>query len=674
MDGDCRFFEIDAWERRVRRHVGRVWDLETYLRKVEDGDTDARIEEFAEASGADPSALAVTPIGELTGDDHRHSEILIEQATEAWRRDREWLPDACPHDPVDGTDRCPFHLAPSEYDSEGITASMVTDRLHEALDAEDEQEKCFVGARFLSLDLSDTRVETTDNEPLDFRLMTVRDGVNCTNASFEPSVMMEGAIFAVDAVTIETSTGSTSNRYISLDAEIDFGSANFEDTADFKHALFDAPTSFNGADCDDLAMFNYATFTSDLELWATFRRKVDFSKADIQGVAQIRSTFDHAAIFNYTEFGDDVVLWNSTFAHKAEFLAAKVRGDFDCKHARFKSSARFIETVFEAGVTFEGSAFTDQAHFRRVKCPGSVIHLDEVTVNAGRIELGPEPVHFDLRKATLGSVTVSTSPGADLAADPLAYLNISQTVFEGFDFASHARSFKPDWRVDDLADSWPKDRFDPPDSRLERYERLEDTYLRAKSGAITSGHNKAASEFFVHEMIYRRKQHGVLARRRLRQILVEEPSSLPTYLLAPVLAVGRTLRAGLDRIDPRSGRSHRERAATPAWLAGYRWFSNGSLSLVAGYGERPKRPLVLSAVIVTVFAVFYWLAGTPPTSDGPLGTGYLLLSIQSFITFILGSSPVRSAFLPQLLSSVEGFAGAFLTAVFVFTLTRSIHR
>lgn len=270
-------------------------------------------------------------------------------------------------------------------------------------------------------------------------------------------------------------------------------------------------------------------------------------------------------------------------------------------------------------------------------------------------------------------MSVDVAPDADLPADPFAYLNVAGTDFEGFDFAAHAASFKPDWRVDDLADSWPEVVLDHQD-RLERYERLEDTYLRAKSGATESGHNKAASEFFVHEMRYRRKQHGALTYRRLRRIFVDDPSSLPMSLLAPVLAVGRTVRSGLQWLDPRSTRDHRERAGTPAWLAGYRWFSNGALGLAAGYGERPKRPLVLSAVVIAVFAVLYWLVGAPPTSDGPFGTGYLLLSTQSFITFILGSSPVKSDFLPQLLSSVEGFAGAFFTAVFVFTLTRSIHR
>lgn len=175
-------------------------------------------------------------------------------------------------------------------------------------------------------------------------------------------------------------------------------------------------------------------------------------------------------------------------------------------------------------------------------------------------------------------------------------------------------------------------------------------------------------------MTYRRKQHATLAQRRFRSVLIENPSTPTEYVTVPVQAIGRMVGDWLRRSDYRSRHTHRERTATPAWQAGYRWFSNGALGLVAGYGERPKRPLILSVVTIVIFAVLYWLAGSPPTSEGPLGTGYLLLSAQSFITFILASSPVTSDFVPQLLSSIEGFAGAFFTAVFVFTLTRSIHR
>ena len=674
--GDCMFFRSDAWDRRIRGHVGRVWDLETYLRKIEHSDIDAQIERIATAVGADAADLAVKPIGEFSHTGDIGPDISLKKAAEVWRASRDWLPESCPHDPVAGADQCPFHLSPETYETVEMNDETVTKKLQFALDPEhnDGAKKCFIGARLQSLDLADLRVETTDNEPLDFRLATVREGIDCTNAHFEPPVTMEGALLATELSKGEDTTGSASNRYISLAADIEFKGAVFDDTADFKHCLFDASTSFNGAECDDVAMFNNSCFNAGLELWATFKHKVDFSKAEITGPAQLRSNFDHAAIFNYTIFSDDVILWNSSFEHKAEFLAATVKGVFECEHAQFKGTTRFVETTFEKGANFKGSVFADQIRFRRIICSGEVISLNEAHLEAGRIELGADPVHYDLREATLGRVSIDSEPDADLPTDPLAHLAISRTNFEGFDFSNHARSFKPDWRVDDLASTWPVEALDQPSDTLDRYERLEDTYLRAKSGATESGYNKAASEFFVHEMVYRRKQHAVQASRRLRKILIENPSSMLGYAFGPMFAVGRALRDGLARLNPRYSRGYRERSITPVWQAVYRWISNGALGLVTGYGERPKRPIALSLATIVVFAVLYWLAGSLPTSDAPFGMGYLLLSMQSFITFILGPSPAQSDFLPQMLSAIEGFAGAFLTAVFVFTLTRSIHR
>lgn len=54
--------------------------------------------------------------------------------------------------------------------------------------------------------------------------------------------------------------------------------------------------------------------------------------------------------------------------------------------------------------------------------------------------------------------------------------------------------------------------------------------------------------------------------------------------------------------------------------------------------------------------------------------GYLVLSLQSFVTLVLGGAEDVGGPWIRLLARVEGFVGAFLIALFVFTLTRSIHR
>jgi hypothetical protein len=79
--------------------------------------------------------------------------------------------------------------------------------------------------------------------------------------------------------------------------------------------------------------------------------------------------------------------------------------------------------------------------------------------------------------------------------------------------------------------------------------------------------------------------------------------------------------------------------------------------------------------VVGVFAGAY-AGGLAPTNNTTAFGEYLLFSFQSFITFIVGPPPIPStdSFALRVGSAFEGFLGAFFIALFVFTLTRSIHR
>jgi hypothetical protein len=60
----------------------------------------------------------------------------------------------------------------------------------------------------------------------------------------------------------------------------------------------------------------------------------------------------------------------------------------------------------------------------------------------------------------------------------------------------------------------------------------------------------------------------------------------------------------------------------------------------------------------------------------PYGTtvGYLILSLEPFITPVLGGTARIDEPRIRLLAEIEGFLRAFFIVLFVFTLTRSIHR
>jgi len=107
MGGGCTFFESETWDERLETYVGRVWDLETTLRKVGDGDPQHQIEEIATMLDADPASIAVTSIGDvLAMDEAAALDVSLSGATTVWRDNQPWLPQECPHESIgDGSMR-----------------------------------------------------------------------------------------------------------------------------------------------------------------------------------------------------------------------------------------------------------------------------------------------------------------------------------------------------------------------------------------------------------------------------------------------------------------------------------------------------------------------------------------------------------------------------------------
>jgi uncharacterized protein YjbI with pentapeptide repeats len=157
-------------------------------------------------------------------------------------------------------------------------------------------------------------------------------------------------------------------------------------------------------------------------------------------------------------------------------------------------------------------------------------------------------------------------------------------------------------------------------------ETVEATYLKAKNGASLIKDNTMSSHFFQIEMRYRRKKH-----------------------IENLTEAGTTRTAGKQLI---------------------RTVSNGTIGYIAGYGERPRNVFVTSLLTIGLFSALYRVV-SPEYGDTLLD--YLLLSTGSFVTLITGNPSPESTGL-AILTQFEGFAGAFLIALFVFTLTRSVHR
>lgn len=633
MAEKCRYFQSAAWEERLTQFILHAWDVETFLRKAKNRDSsEAALEEISsEQEEVDTNTLAQMPIGDALEQLTDQVNITPAEVHDTWLdHNQDRIPESCPHEiHASGERFCLFHSDPAsaanQYSSEDVS-----DLVAETICKKGADNKCFVGARFKRLDLANKTLSAADNHTIDFRYTTILEEASFTETVFDQDVKFKGATFRTDSRDDVSNTNDYDAHYVDFKGDFDFMRAEFQSEADFKFCTFEGDLRFNSTKFAEAAMFNYATFGGRSDFMAaTFGGKADFSKAQFHDVAYLNGTYNTAGIFNYTVFEDDVVLYRTTFDGKAEFFATVFGGDFDATYAVFNGTARFKESSFYGTTSFENGTFADELQLRRVTSQ-LLINFRHTTIDSGSILLPEERFGaiYDFSHATLGRVTFDAP--AEIADKLFEYLVINQTRFVEFNFNEHQEFLKPSWKLHTTVGEDAMSPLEKANLELDDLNTLEATYNRAKIGAKEVGHNKAASEFFFREMSARRKQYYVR--------FWETPGFKNKFVL-----IGR-------------------------------WISNATIFVHSGYGERPSYAILSSFVWISLFAVFYWLLPSDPPTSGVYGTENLLFSIQSFVTLILGTVPEDTSALLQLVSATEGFVGASLIALLVFTLTRSIHR
>lgn len=310
-------------------------------------------------------------------------------------------------------------------------------------------------------------------------------------------------------------------------------------------------------------------------------------------------------------------------------------------------TVQFVSTTFEEGAEFVGADGT-RAIFDGVRLddtddtldlsegafdllrvrPSSDLacRLQDATVSEGRLDQPEDAVAcYDLTDATLGDV--------DLDCEPATFdrYRFYRTRFDGFPFASYREVLR--------ANHWRLHEYVGTPAVADSIEGLEHTYLEGKQGATGTGDSETASMFFVRELRYRRRRYAAHAR-----------------------AAEHSLPHCVD--------------------AALRWATNGFLDLIAGYGERPQRTLALALAVIVSSALAYpaadgLVAGEEVVrygTHGPLTVlDGLYFSVVTFATLGLGDVHPAGD-IGRFIAASEGLAGAFLTAVFVFSLGRRVTR
>jgi uncharacterized protein YjbI with pentapeptide repeats len=421
---------------------------------------------------------------------------------------------------------------------------------------------------------------------------------------------------------------STDNHLINLRHAVFEGETMWED------AIVRQPLRLDGATFHERANFNMATFESEFycskatfhgRAWfngTTFSQGGWFYKADFGpndfSFARFGATADfHEATFGHTNFHEAVFEGRAEF-NKATFDFALFPG------VRFEDLTYFDKTTLPDRANFRHASFKDIVSFEEVALSESTCYVElfDADVTEGRLHQPAEgTILYDLEDATVGDVVLDDGSSG---AVPFAQYRFVNTTFEGFDFGRYRDSLNATaWRLHEF-ESVPRFEEDGGPSPGE----LENTYLKAKNGANAIGDTTAAAGFFRWEMLYRRKQY----------------------------------RPQIRGSEGLLGR----------FTAAFRWTGNVLLDLTSGYGERPSRTVVASLGIILAFSGVFSLVRSAQAYDHPLGS--LILSLESFVGVILGGAePIANPWV-RLLASIEGFMGAFFIALFVFTLTRSIHR
>ncbi|WP_435195821.1 potassium channel family protein [Natronomonas sp. EA1] len=378
----------------------------------------------------------------------------------------------------------------------------------------------------------------------------------------------------------------------------------------------------DGADIEELRLPN-----------ASVREPVSLTGARIDRVSAPEATFERSVTldgatlgagpheFTDATFQGKLLLTGCQVAGPVTFEGAAFGRKVDCTDARFEAGLDLegchLPSLRVSGATVEGGlqlldAELDRLEVRNLSPDGCLVDCTRATVRSGTLaQPATGATAFDLRRATVGDVAFAF-------ADPAAFdhYGILRTEFEGFPFADYRETLRAfGWRLHGFTAR----------ERESSTADLELTYLKAKNGATAVGDNDDASQFFVREMRYRR--------RRYRDRLAD--ASLP-----------------LDR----------------RFDSGGRWLTNRLLGLLAGYGERPSRVLGLALAVLTFFTAAYAAFGvTAGLSES------IYFSIVTFTTLGYGDI-VPPTDVTRLLAATEAICGAFLTALFVFTLGRRVTR
>jgi len=519
-----------------------------------------------------------------------------------------------------------------------------------------------------------------------------------------------------------------------FNGKVSFNRIQFR-SATFSDASFNESVSFSHADFDEIANFtpNEKTRLSEAEFRGVdFEDGVIFHSVDFDHSTDFRDAeFGGSAIFNNSTFDGEVDFSQTQFHDQVEMANVTFLGEFNCISADVEQTGIFEQSIFYYRASFESSNF-DTLYFDSTKFHvgpkfdrsdiGTIRFQlepvdDKILISMVHTEMETGEIHhpeehyalFDLTRATLGNLELYEDFDGNIF-DPFQF---NETTFDGFDFNRYRRELEDlDWSLDSAVVDEEKleDRVQSTEELLEETgksasigefsmvdrqegthpdisrpnEYLETTYLKAKNGAKQVGDSKSTSEFFLKEMKHRRYRH-----------------KSEVYSAFPLLSVIENPRL-LYELDKLRHYPHRPLDAVRSVS---RWIINSVLGVSSGYGERLRYVIGWSFAIILFGMLFYpsaWFGGLEENdpegsivymydrtiSENLLSPSYYPQLVESLfdiwqnsfyysaVTFTtIGSNSYQiDSSVAKLFFAFESFSGAFLIALFVYSLGKQVAR
>ncbi|NHX37617.1 MULTISPECIES: pentapeptide repeat-containing protein [Halolamina] len=496
--------------------------------------------------------------------------------------------------------------------------------------------------------------ETTFNARVSMASATIQQGVDFESAIFRESAYFADVVFFGEARFANmTARNEFVASHAQIDTNIDLNGASFEALAAFQHTTFGGWSDFTEVDFQK-ARFDEATFHDIAQFEESSFADAVFNRAEFGGAVFRDSSFTtgkfHEASFNGWSRFDNVSVEESMsfvsaeFSNTLVFEDSGINGGLIFTSARFDGdpSFRFDGAKLMGKTTLDGISFTqgtftgaicNEIYYQKKSLPRSselqnkhrLIDFTDANIKDGELTCQDQgEIYYDLTDATIGSVSFATENGKN----PFKNLSVYRTEFDFFDFSRYRSYLSPNWNLHTISDQ-------APIEQKQNNSELETTYLKAKNGAEDAGDNRSASQFFLKELRYRRRDY-----------LTRAKTASP------------------------------QKSAVLWARAGFNFFYD----ITSGYGERPASVVISAGTTILLFSAAFFLMFTmvgrsPPYADqGPSQLSYLVFSMESFVQFVLPTDGHIESLYIRGFASLEGFIGAFFIGLFVFTLTRSVHR